>query len=209
MAIGALACVAVLIGGAIALPHFWKSAAATTNTKPDAVVSAPVTVQTPVVQQPVTTTPPSPITETPQPNSTPPVSNTPHKGFARVEQTKPTPTPANEPTNTPVVTPQPPVQSAVAPPPGPTQEQIDAAGEELMKVKSRAESIRGSLDHLRSQQAADGLSINPTVVSGASRMDGYLQAAERALQSNNLEAARKNTERADAEVTKLEAFFGR
>ena len=210
MAIGALACVAVLIGGAVALPHFWKSAAATA--KPDAVVSTPVSVQTPVVQEPPTTTTPPPITTTmePPPSSTPACS-APHKGFSRVEQTK-QPPPASgaaEPTTTPVVTPPPPAQTAVAPPSGPTQEQIDEAGEELMKVKSRAESIRGSLDHLRSQQAADGLSINPTVASGASRMDGYLQAAERALQNNNLEAARKNTERADAEVTKLEAFFGR
>ena len=202
MALGALVCVGALIGGAVALPHFWKSSA---STKTESVVAAPV-AQTPVVQTPPVQTPvavPPPATS-PQ---TAPIANTPHKVVTPLR-------PAAEPVSQqqappPVVTPQP--QAVVAPPPpaGPSQEQIDQVSEDLMKLHARADAIRGSLDHLRSQQAADGLSINPTVASGASRMDSYLQASDRAIQSNNLDSARKNMEHADAEVTKLEAFFGR
>ncbi len=203
MALGALVCVGALIGGAVALPHFWKSSAAT---KTESVVAAPVSqtpvVQTPPVQTPVVAPPPATAPQTA------PVTATPHKAITPVR-------PAAEPVNQlqqappPVVTPQ--TQAVVAPPPpaGPSQEQIDQVSEDLMKLHARADAIRGSLDHLRSQQAADGLSINPAVASGASRMDTYLQASDRALQSNNLDSARKNMEHADAEVTKLEAFFGR
>lgn len=78
-----------------------------------------------------------------------------------------------------------------------------------MKLRSRADAIRDSLDRLRSQQAASGLGMNPDTVATASRMQNYLQAADRALQGNNLESAHKNMDRAETEITKLEAFFGR
>jgi hypothetical protein len=94
-------------------------------------------------------------------------------------------------------------------PAGPSQEEIEAANEDLMKLRSRADAMHGSLDHLRSQQAADGLSLNPTVTAGASRMDNYLHAADQALQTNNLESAHKYLERAETEIGKLEKFFGR
>jgi hypothetical protein len=94
-------------------------------------------------------------------------------------------------------------------PAGPTPEQLEAANEELMKLHARADAVRGSLDHLRSQQAADGLNLNPTVTAGASRMDNYLRAADQAMQSNNLDSAQKSIDRANAEISKLESFFGR
>jgi hypothetical protein len=194
MAAGAMACVGVLIGGAVALPHLWKSSAATKTAE---VVAAPP-VEVPVTQSPVPQANPTSTSSTPPaaPKATTP-SNFPHKVVY----------PMRPPDAKSSV--KPPPLPAVTPPAGPSQEQIDEVSEELMKLRARADSVRGSLDHLRSQQAADGLSINPTIASGASRMDSYLQACERALQNNNLDFARKNLERADAEVTKLEGFFGR
>jgi hypothetical protein len=40
-------------------------------------------------------------------------------------------------------------------------------------------------------------------------MDSYLQAADRALQSNTLDAAHKDMDHAEDELNKLEAFFGK
>jgi hypothetical protein len=100
-------------------------------------------------------------------------------------------------------------QTVAPPPAGPSQAQLEAASEDLMKLRSRADAIRGSLDHLRAEQAASGLSINPDTAATASRMENYLQASDRALQANNLESARKNMDRAESEITKLERFFGR
>jgi hypothetical protein len=86
---------------------------------------------------------------------------------------------------------------------------MESASEDLMKLRSRADAVRGSLNHLRGEQGMSGLSINPDIASSASRMDSYLQAAARTLQSNNLDLTRKNMDRAEREINRLEAFFGR
>jgi phosphoglycerate-specific signal transduction histidine kinase len=47
------------------------------------------------------------------------------------------------------------------------------------------------------------------VAASANRLDGYLQAAERAIQNNTVPAARTYMDRADGELNKLEAFLGK
>jgi hypothetical protein len=78
-----------------------------------------------------------------------------------------------------------------------------------MKLQSRAAAVKDSLDRLRGQNAASGLGVRQDIVASASRMDSYLQAADRALQNNTLESARKDMSHAEDELNKLEAFFGR
>jgi serine/threonine-protein kinase len=210
MALGAVACVCVLAGGAYLLPHFWKSDAASKAAAPVQPTAQPVTP--PVSQSGADATPapasaPAAAPATPVAVSEP----TPSPSVTRVIKPrvpsgkKTVQVPAEQPTAN-AVQPQPP---PVAPPSGPTPEQLDAASDDLMKLRSRADAIRDSLDRLRSQQAASGLGMNPDTVATASRMQNYLQAADRALQGNNLESAHKNMDRAETEITKLEAFFGR
>jgi hypothetical protein len=98
----------------------------------------------------------------------------------------------------------PPVQPA-----GPSQADLDTASEDLMKLHTRADAVKDSLDRLRGQNAASGLGVRQDIVASASRMDSYLQAADRALQNNTLDSARKDMNRAEDELNKLEAFFGR
>ncbi len=81
--------------------------------------------------------------------------------------------------------------------------------ESLMQLHSRADAIRGSVNSLRRQQAADGLEISPEIAGAASRLDNYLQAADRAAQNNDLNAARKSMDGAEKQLTVLEAKFGR
>jgi hypothetical protein len=108
---------------------------------------------------------------------------------------------------TPVTSP-PPVQAAAVPQ-GPSQEDIDKVQENLMQLHSRADAIRGSVNSLRRQQAADGFEVSPEIAGASSRLDNYLQAADRASQSNDLAAARKYMDGAEKQLTVLEAKFGR
>jgi hypothetical protein len=78
-----------------------------------------------------------------------------------------------------------------------------------MKLNSRSQAVHASLDSLRARQAAQGLSPSPELTSGASRMDNYLAAAQRALQARDLDSTNKNMQHAEDELNKLEQKFGR
>ncbi len=78
-----------------------------------------------------------------------------------------------------------------------------------MKLNSRAEAVRGSLTQLRQEQAQSGYGLRQDIASSASRLDSYLQMADRMIQSGNLDLAQKNMDHAEEELTKLEKFFGR
>lgn len=234
MALGAVACVCVLAGGAFLLPHFWKSSAG--GSTPPVVKSEPAT-QPPAspVSQPATT---------PAASSTNPVSNSDAVSTSATAPAPPSTSSAvaheprmvahesraakshrdGQPSSAavtevpvPVQQQQPQVQSQSQPqsqpapvqPSGPSQADLDKASEDLMKLHARAEAVKDSLDRLRGQNAASGLGVRQDIVASASRLEGYLQAADRALQSNTLDSAHKDMNHAEEELNKLEAFFGR
>jgi eukaryotic-like serine/threonine-protein kinase len=207
MAAGAAACVCVLAGAAYMLPHFLKSSAAG---KP-AAVAAQVQPLSTAAQTPAQVAAKPPAEATPAPSVTRPPEPSSMRQVAKAEARKSAPAlPQNSIPNTqtasPVVQPQP---SAVAPPAGPSQEELDAASEDLTKMHSRADAVRGSLDHLRAQQAASGLNISPEIAASATRLDSFLAAADHALQAGNLSSARKNMDKAESDLSKLEERFGR
>lgn len=78
-----------------------------------------------------------------------------------------------------------------------------------MQMHSRADAVHSSVNSLRRSQAADGLEISPEISGAVSRLDNYLQAADRAAQGNDLAAARRNMENAERQLNFLEAKFGR
>lgn len=219
MAIGALVCVAVLVGAAMTLPHFFKGSAASsakpasaaqTGTAPVQELAHPANSQaasSQAIAQPADSQP------VPAPSAVPAVQPDLHasvRAAAPLPKRQVTDAPqASAPVNT-AAPPPPPVQAATPePPPGPSQEEIDQASEDLMKLRSRATAVRSGLDSLRSQQAASGLGLRTDMVAAESRMNEYLQAADQALRTNRLDFARKNMDRADEEITKLEKFLGR
>jgi serine/threonine-protein kinase len=216
--LGALACVCVLVVGAMTLPHFFKSSAASPRTN----TPAPNTSPAPNNPTPANTNPV-------EPNNTPDLTRV-------TPDTKPTqpapnktplhPTSRNSPANSSSVKqePLPPLPDAQLPannagtgvqvntpitPAGPSQADLDRADEELMKLHSRAEAVQSSLDNLRAQQAASGLGLRQDISSAASRMQNYLHASDRALQEKNLDNARKYMDNAETEIGRLETFFGR
>jgi serine/threonine-protein kinase len=232
MALGAVACVCVLAGGAYLLPHFWKSSAG--GAMAPVAKSEPATqpVASPASQPAVNATPdtaaPAPNTgpvSTPaatsitQPANAPSTVEPSHKAVRQLRAEK---SRVGEPVSTSAVTvpvpvqqqqvqpqAQPQAQPAAVTPPGPSQADLDKASEDLMKLHARADAVKDSLDRLRGQNAASGLGLRQDIVASASRMDSYLQAADRALQSNTLDSARKDMNHAEEEINKLEAFFGR
>lgn len=236
MALGAVACVAVLAAGAILLPHFWKSsaggsAAPVAKSEPTASssaspVSTPATNSTPRGAASVpnndtaSTLASMPATSPVSPSS---AVNTqePHQGTreARVvkshageppSSTALTEVPVPVPQQTPAqVQNQPQAQAPPVQPSGPSQADLDKASEDLMKLHARADAVKDSLDRLRGQNAASGLGVRQDIVASASRMESYLQAADRALQNSTLESARKDMNHAEEELNKLEAFFGK
>jgi serine/threonine-protein kinase len=237
MALGAVACVCVIAGGAVLLPHFWKSSAhegSAPAAKPDAPAQAlstsasqqaamnpepaansrPATANSASVTQPATPSPEPAPTQVPRSSPGPE-----QKRVARVSQEARVPgsgavqgaypqISSAPPSSPPAQQAQPQAQPAALPA-GPSQADLDKASEDLMKLHARADAVKDSLDRLRGQNAASGLGVRQDIVASASRMESYLQAADRALQSNTLDSARKDMTRAEEELNKLEAFFGR
>ncbi len=220
MALGAVACVCVLAAGALTLPHFWKSSAATspaphqtaTPAQATASTSAPIAQTPPPVQQ--TAVPPvaqAPAPENTQQPAVPARVQPPDRRRVAQNDRGPAPPPVmNQPTSAPASpAASPPAAQSPSAPPQPSPQEIDAANDDLVKLHARAEAVKDSLDNLRRQQAQDGLGIRQDIASAASRLNMYLQAADSALQSNALERARKNMVQAEEELGKLEKFFGK
>jgi eukaryotic-like serine/threonine-protein kinase len=199
MALGAIACVCVLIAAAVALPRFWRSSA---SSKPGRPAEQPVQVaQASPVSAPQNQLDKASAQPVSQAIATPPKSTV--KSTTRVPvQQDPTPAPPA------VTTPQ---QQAADPPPpaGPSQEDLDKLEDELIKLHARADAVRASLANLRQQQASDGLGLRQDIAAAASRLDSYLQAADRSSQTNNLQSAQKNIAHVEEELNKLETFFAR
>lgn len=224
MAAGAVACLCILAAALIAVPYFRKSAAATksTGTSGQAAFSTPPTTSPAENSSLVrNSSPASNTTLTPigspksnvdsgaieshvdsgairpvlrgQPKSAPAEHKTEKKPANQTDTKPPEPAPAPAP----------------APPPGPSQAELNKASESLMKMDARADAVRQGLGDLKQQQASQGLGLRGDIVASENRMNSYLQMAQRALQSRDLQMAEKNMDSAEQELSKLENFLGR
>ncbi len=218
MALGAVVCVLVLIGAVIAMPHFWRGKAASSTASSTQIASNSAPAPTTVIPEATSTRAaavPQPTGDTGSQNQPVNVISQPVKQTAAVSQPRTgvvTSNPSPQyPTTQPGVGPNTGPTANVAPPvpAGPSQEEIEKVQENLMQIHSRADAVRGSINNLRRQQAADGLEISPEISGAANRMDSYLQAADRAAQTNDLAAARRNMDNAEKQLSVLEAKFGR
>ncbi len=201
MALGAIACVCALIAAAVALPHFWRSSAASTGTA--RVAAAPTAAPNSAPQRPDSDTSsanpvPPPVARTPDPIVAPvktarrPSSINSSQSSSAADQPSPAVAPA-----------------APLPPPGPSPEEIEKVRDRLIQLHARADAVRSSIGQLRQEQAASGLGLRQDIVASASRLDSYLQEADRAAQTTNLESARKDMDHVEEELTELENFLGK
>ena len=95
----------------------------------------------------------------------------------------------------------------------PTPAPADAASlqqveTQLDQVSSRATAVTASLDGLRKQQAAQGLSLRGDMTAAEQRMEANLSKAENALQAHDAAQAKHYMDLAEPDVEKLETFLG-
>lgn len=223
MAAGAIACLCVIAAALVAVPHFRKSSAASKSNGASgqmAYSAAPVESSSAVRNSsPASDTTLTPIGReaTPGskmdsaaiqpawkglPNGAPAAARPARKQVAQTntQSAQPAPPPSSAP---------PPAVDRPQPPPGPSEAELNNASESLMKMHSRADAVHQGLGDLKQQQASQGLGLRGDIVASESRMDSYLQMAQRALQSRDLASAQKNMDSAEQELTKLENFLGR
>jgi serine/threonine-protein kinase len=79
----------------------------------------------------------------------------------------------------------------------------------MTPLAGRASAVKDSVEHLRQQQERAGYSLRQDISASLSSMDQYMGKADAALNSRNLEAAKKYMDLAEREIEKLEKFFGR
>jgi len=95
-----------------------------------------------------------------------------------------------------------------SPPPGPSPEEIAKVEDEADKLSVRATTASHSVDTLRQQQLAAGYSLRADIASAQERMHLYLDKGNAAVKAQDLKAAQKYFDLADAEISKIEKFLG-
>lgn len=179
VAAGALVVIAIVIAAAIGLPHFLQ-----TNAKNDgnssASVSSPPTV--PAASAP----------SAPQPAPAPTTSSAPRAPSRKMVAQTP-----------------PPVDQPPQPPAGPSPQEIDQARERFTQLDARASAVSGSIENLKRQQEADGYGLRGDISAAYTRMNSYMRQANSDLNTGNIDAAQKDMEKADKEISTLESFLGR
>jgi serine/threonine-protein kinase len=206
--LGAIAALAAMIAAVTILPHFLSthanSASNAVSHTPPAQASLPDSMtqppplppQTPVAESGVQV----PGTGTPQP----PVSLTkPVPGASTVRSPKPSGSiPLSKP---PVIAPTAPN----AQPTAPSATELGEVEDRLTQVSARAGAARDAIDQIRRQQEADGLGLRTDIASSLSRMNSYLQAANRSFAEHDAASTNKSLDRAEKELETLETFLGK
>jgi serine/threonine protein kinase len=89
------------------------------------------------------------------------------------------------------------------------REKIKEVREQLNLLSIRMDTVKASLDTLRRQQASSGLGLRADMANAAQRMEYYYSQAETALNQRDADAAKKNLDLTEREVSKLENFLGK
>jgi hypothetical protein len=105
--------------------------------------------------------------------------------------------------------PQPSVQTPAPAKPGASPAELDEAHQRFIRLRSKALSLKSSLAELRQHLASQGLSVNSDAVEAEGNMDSYMLEADRALQAGDVQTAGTNLDRAEHEIKKISALFGR
>jgi serine/threonine-protein kinase len=102
-----------------------------------------------------------------------------------------------------------PVQTLPIQAPQASGEELEALNNRMIQLGARANAARAGIEQLRRQQAASGFGLRQDILASLSRMEAYMDAAERSVQSENPPTARKNMDQAEKEIDNLETFLGR
>lgn len=87
--------------------------------------------------------------------------------------------------------------------------QLEALEQQADQLSSQASSVNDSLDNLRRQQNAQGLSLRGDIASAQELMKTHMAKAQAALQSGDAAGAKKYLDLAEGDVVRLDKFLGR
>ena len=94
-------------------------------------------------------------------------------------------------------------------PPADNSAELADVEQQVDQLSARAAAVNDSLDNLRRQQSAQGLGLRGDIASAQERMKIHVGKAQAALESGEVEKARKYAAQAEAEMEELEKFLGR
>jgi serine/threonine-protein kinase len=230
IAIGAVIAIAVIVVVAMQIPKFRKTAAENAPAQPPAAtseVAARAPESNPAAQPTEQQAPVSPAASQENPAQPAPAAVAPERPTASSvasAQLRPAAKPApyrpatgmQSPISSQAITGnQPPARVQSATPPAipsedpKTAEHLKEVREQLNLLSIRMDTVKGSLDALRKQQAASGLGLRADMASSAQRMEYYYSQSETALKTRDADAAKKSLDLAEREVSKLENFLGK
>ncbi len=208
MTLGALLALAVLAAAGMTLPRFFAARAAqeaTAGTNAAAMSAA-------AAAAPATTTEPA-GTAAAAPASAPATGASADAGASPALPTAAKPSAARMKTAA-AAAPAPaalPAKTVSEPPApaGPSPEEIRAARDRFGDLDARAQAASGNIQHLRSQQQAQGYDMRGDILAALTRMNNDMRDADHALRANDLAAAKDYMDRANREIETLEKFLGK
>jgi serine/threonine protein kinase len=90
-----------------------------------------------------------------------------------------------------------------------TSDQLEALERQADQLSSQASSVNDSLDNLRRQQSAQGLSLRGDIASAQELMKTHMAKAQAALQNRDAAGAKKYLDLAEGDVARIDNFLGR
>jgi serine/threonine protein kinase len=87
--------------------------------------------------------------------------------------------------------------------------ELEELEQRVDQLSSQASSVNDSLDNLRKQQSAQGLSLRGDVASAQELMKTHMAKAQAALQNRDAIGAKKYLDLAEGDVARLAKFLGR
>ena len=87
-------------------------------------------------------------------------------------------------------------------------DQLEELEKQADQLSSQATSVNESLDSLRRQQSAQGLSLRGDIASAQELMKTHLAKAQTALQNRDAVNAKKYLDLAEGDVTRIDKFLG-
>jgi serine/threonine protein kinase len=87
--------------------------------------------------------------------------------------------------------------------------QLEALEQQADQLSSQASSANDSLDNLRRQQSAQGLSLRGDIASAQELMKTHMAKAQAALQNRDAAGAKKYLDLAEGDVARIDKFLGR
>jgi serine/threonine-protein kinase len=222
MTLGALIVLAVLVAAGIYIPRRSKTEAGPKPASSEAGTNA--SSQTVPTSNPVPATPsqpdaaaaPNPVGQpAAQPQASTPSAPTPEnaspvRNAAQVDKLPVVHTHKISPSNSGTQDAATPAQdsSANTSPAANDAVSLDAAERDVDQLSNRAVAINSSLDHLQQQQSAAGYGLRGDIAARQASMKNNLAKAQSALQSGDLQRAKKFTDLAQGDVDALEHFLG-